>query len=212
MADLTVLDADSARRVAAQRAAGHWDAEAHTYDDEPHHALAALPLREAWWDVLEAILPPPPAVVVDLGCGTGSISVLLAAQGYDVVGLDVSTAMLARATTKADTAGVHVRFVTGDASRPALRAHSLDVVLTRHVVWALHDPAVAIDRWFDLLAPGGMLVLVEGLWPSGAGLTSDTLRALTERDGVDVDVLPLDDPRLWGHPVADSRYVLTART
>jgi hypothetical protein len=42
--------------------------------------------------------------------------------------------------------------------------HAFDVVLARHVVWALPDAALGLDRWIDLLKTGGRLVLVEGRW------------------------------------------------
>jgi SAM-dependent methyltransferase len=189
-----------------------WDTEALVFDDEPHHSLEGDEIRGAWWDVMEAVMPTPPSVVVDLGCGTGSMSVLLAERGYDVVGLDLSPRMLDRATAKAQRYDVPARFLAGDAAAPALRDSSVDVVLTRHVFWALPEPTAVLDRWFDLLAPGGRLVLVEGRWHTGAGIESDDLRRLVERDGVEIDVTPLDDPLLWGHPITDSRYILTATT
>ncbi len=189
-----------------------WDVEALVFDDEPHHSLEDLDIRNAWWDVMEAVLPAPHAVVADLGCGTGSMSVLLAERGYDVLGVDLSPRMLERAVAKAESYSVPVRFLVCDATAPALRAGSVDVVLTRHVLWALPDPSAVLDRWFRLLRPGGSLVLVEGRWHTGAGIASDDLRDLVERDGVDIKVTPLQDPLLWGHPITDSRYVLTART
>ena len=69
--------------------------------------------------------------------------------------------MVARARAKlAGFAGVTVK--QGDASEPALPAASDDVVLSRHVLWAMPDPAVTMRRWIRLLVPGGRLVLVEG--------------------------------------------------
>ena len=187
-----------------------WDAEAATFDDEPHHSLDDPLLRSVWWDVLEPVLPRPPARVADLGCGTGSLSVLLAERGHDVVGVDVSPRMLDRARAKAAAHGVDVTFVLGDAGAPPVE--QVDVVLTRHVVWALDDLPAALDRWFSLLAPGGRLVLVEGRWHTGAGIAGDLLAGYVARPGVTVEVTALDDPALWGAPVVDSRYVLVART
>jgi len=187
-----------------------WDAEAPTFDDEPHHSLDDPLLRSLWWDVLEPVVPAPPAVVADLGCGTGSLSVLMAERGHSVVGVDVSPVMLSRARDKAARAGVDVVFAVGDAAAPPVV--DVDLIVTRHVVWALGDIAAALDTWFSLLAPGGRLVLVEGRWHTGAGIAADDLAALVRRPGVDVAVTPLDDPALWGHPLTDSRYVLVART
>ena len=187
-----------------------WDEVAASFDDEPHHALDDPLLRSLWWDVLEPVLPRPPARVADLGCGTGSVSVLLAERGHAVVGVDISPRMLDVARAKASAHGVDVTFVVGDAGAPPVG--QVDVVITRHVVWALADPAAALDAWFSLLAPGGRLVLVEGRWHTGAGIASGELAGLVARPGVTVSVTPLDDPALWAAPVVDSRYVLVART
>jgi SAM-dependent methyltransferase len=187
-----------------------WDAEAATFDDEPHHSLDDPLLRSQWWDVLEPIVPAPPALVADLGCGTGSLSVLLAERGHTVIGIDVSPRMIERARAKAARSGVDVAFVVADAAMPPVAG--VDIIVTRHVVWALDDVRAALDTWLALLAPGGRLVLVEGRWHSGAGIAADELAALVRRPGVEVEVTPLDDPALWGEPLVDSRYVLVART
>ena len=78
-----------------------WDAEALTFDEAPDHGLADPETRAAWRDLLLAHLPPAPARVADLGCGTGTLSVLLADEGYDVHGVDLSPEMIDRARAKA---------------------------------------------------------------------------------------------------------------
>jgi SAM-dependent methyltransferase len=187
-----------------------WDAEAATFDDEPHHSLDDPLMRSVWWDVLEPVVPRPPSLVADLGCGTGSLSVLLAERGHSVIGVDLSPRMLDLARHKAQRSALDIAFVVGDAAAPPITA--VDVIVTRHVVWALEDVPTALDIWFSLLRPGGRLVLVEGLWHTGAGIPSEELVELVRRPGVEVEVTPLDDPALWGHPLLDSRYVLVART
>jgi len=188
-----------------------WDAEAATFDDEPDHGLRDPATRAAWRDLLLEHLPPAPARVADLGCGTGSLSVLLAGEGYDVRGVDLSGEMVARARAKASAAGVDARFAQGDAAVPPLSPGSFDVVLSRHVLWALPDPAAGLARWIELLAPGGMLLLVEGFWFTGAGLAAVDAEALVRAAGRSARVLPLTDPVLWGKEVSDERYLLVSR-
>jgi 2-polyprenyl-3-methyl-5-hydroxy-6-metoxy-1,4-benzoquinol methylase len=65
-----------------------WDQQAATFDDEPDHGLRDPAVRDAWIALLTPVLPDPPASIVDLGCGTGSLSVLLAQAGHHVHGLD----------------------------------------------------------------------------------------------------------------------------
>ena len=139
-----------------------WDQQAPVYDDEPDHGLLDPTIREAWRRLLLGVLPPAPADVVDLGCGTGALAVLIAEAGYQVRGADLSVPMVQAAKAKAAAAGVDVDFTRGDAGRPPYAPGSCDVVLVRHVLWALPNPSAAIARWVELLRPGGRLVLGRG--------------------------------------------------
>ena len=197
--------------LTSRRAA--WDAEAARFDEAPDHGLRDPAIRAAWRALLLAHLPPATARVADLGCGTGTLSVLLAEQGYAVSGVDLSPEMVARARAKAAAApGTDAGFAVGDAADPPLPDGSFDVVLSRHVLWALPDPAAGLARWVDLLAPGGRLVLVEGRWSTGAGLTADETAALVRATGRGVVVRHLTEPVYWGREIDDERYLLVSES
>lgn len=186
-----------------------WDAEAAAFDDEPDHGLHDPVVRDAWRSLLNSLLPPAPARVADLGCGTGTLSLLLAEEGNAVDGVDLSPEMLRRAVAKVGSYP-GTGFVTGDAAAPPLPVATYDVVLCRHVLWALPEPAAALARWIDLLAPDGRLVLIEGSWSTGAGLTADETSALLIGAGRTPRVVPLTDPAYWGGPITDERYAVVA--
>ena len=190
--------------------ASYWDSQAPTFDDQPDHGLRDEVVRDAWRRLLLSRLPPPPAAVADLGCGTGSLSVLLAEAGYAVTGLDNAPEMIRAARAKAAAAGVGARFATSDASAPALPAGSFNVVLSRHVLWAMPDIDLALAAWISLLQPGGVLVLIEGRWHTGAGLTSAEASEAVSRQRASVSLTVLDDPVLWGGAVSDERYLLVS--
>jgi SAM-dependent methyltransferase len=193
----------------SEQTAEAWDAEAPTFDEAPDHGLRDPAVRAAWRSLLLEHLPPAPARIADLGCGTGTLTVLLAEEGYRVDGLDLSPAMVALAEEKAAAnPDLHVTFQVGDASEPGLVQGSYDVVLSRHVLWALPEPAAGLERWVRLLAPGGLLLLVEGSWATGAGLTAEQTRSLVEGTGRACAVLPLPDERYWGRPIEDERYLV----
>jgi SAM-dependent methyltransferase len=149
--------------------------------------------------------------VADLGSGTGSLSVLLAERGYDVSGLDLAPAMVAQAEAKAARHGVTARFAVGDAAAPDLGRGAFDVVLARHVVWALPDPATALRRWLELLAPGGSMVLIEGRWWTGGGLAAHELEGLLAPLVATLAIRPLTDEALWGRRTDDERFAVVAR-
>jgi ubiquinone/menaquinone biosynthesis C-methylase UbiE len=191
--------------------AGYWDTQADTFDHQPDHGLLDPQVRQAWRRLLLAELPPAPAAIADLGCGTGTLSVLLAAEGYAVTGLDFAPQMIRAARAKARAAGVSARFELSDAAAPTLPAGSFDAVLARHVLWAMPDTGAALAAWLRLLLPGGLLLLIEGRWSTGAGLTAREAGRAVLRQRSDATITVLDDATLWGAPVTDERYLLISR-
>lgn len=194
-----------------------WDTEAVRFDDEPDHGLRDPAVRAAWARRLHGWLPESGteagtgADVLDLGCGTGSLSLLAVGQGHRVTGVDRSPAMVERARAK--LAGRQAVFHIGDADAPPVGESLFDVVLVRHVLWALPDPGRALRRWRGLLRPGGRMVLVEGVWGevSPAGIPADQVVALLTPLAADVRVEPLSgDAALWGREVGDERYAVVA--
>jgi SAM-dependent methyltransferase len=196
--------------VTAADVRAYWDAEAAGFDEAADHGLRDPQVRGAWGRLLREHLPEAPADVLDLGCGTGTLTVLLAEGGHRVHGVDLAPAMVAAARAKIAASGTTATVEVGDASDPPGRAGAYDVVLTRHVLWALPDPSAALSRWVRLLRPGGRLLLVEGRWWTGGGLTAAETRRLLAPYAPRVQTVPLSDPLLWGGPVEDERYLCVA--
>lgn len=207
----------------------YWDAAAAEFDREPDHGLADPAARAAWAELLARWLPAAPArQVLDAGCGTGTLSLLLARAGHEVTGVDLSPRMVERARRKLADAGHAARFLVGDAAQPPLGEQEFDAVAVRHLVWTLPDPHAALRAWTARLRPGGTLVLVEGRWrqagdeePYGAGTGALPWSGGLAATELAAAVAPLvtawqvEDlsvrPELWGGPVADERYALIAR-
>ncbi|MGW1727229.1 class I SAM-dependent methyltransferase [Streptomyces sp. NPDC002306] len=204
---------DTTHDTAPTSADVDWDAEAATFDDEPDHGLRDPRVRDAWARRLSAWLPGRAQDVLDLGCGTGSLSLLAAEQGHRVTGVDRSAAMVAHAREK--LAGRDAVFLVGDAVAPPVGEQRFDAVLVRHLLWTLPDPGRALRHWRDLLRPGGRLVLVEGVWGTltPVGVPASRLMALVTPLAGEVRLERLsDDAPLWGKDVTDERYALVATT
>jgi ubiquinone/menaquinone biosynthesis C-methylase UbiE len=188
----------------------YWDEKAGAFDDAPDHGLRDPVTRAAWTALLMSLMPAAPARVADVGCGTGSLAVLLAEAGYHVSGLDVAPAMVEQARAKAARAGVDVEFLVADALAPPWRAGTFDAVLARHILWALPDAGIGLDRWLELLKSDGTIVVIEGRWYNGVGLASKDVLSLFRSRGREATLTSLHDSALWGGPVNDERYALVS--
>ncbi len=104
------------------------DGAAGEYDDRPSHGFQDPRQEAAWKRALRALLPAPPADVLDVGTGTGVIAMAIASLGYSVLGVNLSEAMLAHAKRKAPLAGGRARFEIGDAIDPPGDSESFDAV------------------------------------------------------------------------------------
>jgi 2-polyprenyl-3-methyl-5-hydroxy-6-metoxy-1,4-benzoquinol methylase len=67
--------------------------------------------------ILEELNLPSTSLILDMGCGTGRHSIEFAKRGYQVTGVDISSAMLMEAVKKARQEGVIVEWVRSDAAR-----------------------------------------------------------------------------------------------
>jgi ubiquinone/menaquinone biosynthesis C-methylase UbiE len=139
----------------------YWDADAHTYDETRSHSISDTLEAAAWRQALAETLPAPGSRVLDVGAGTGALSLLAAEIGYEVTALDLSPGMLGRAELKVRERGLDERmhFVVGSATDPP--EGPFDAVIERHVLWTMPDPVGAMARWREV---SKRLVLFEGVW------------------------------------------------
>jgi len=113
--------------------------------------------REATRTVREELVPrvAPPARLLDVGCGNGGFLAIAASAGYQVSGVDVSSA----AAELSRARGFDVRL--GDLRDEAVVAggERFEVITFWDVLEHLSDPRSFLSRAHSLLAPGGYLLL-----------------------------------------------------
>src|SRR6478609_380890 len=98
----------------------YWDVDATTYDLSPHHRPRSSAEQAAWAATLARVLPAAPARVLDVGAGTGFLSLLAAGLGHHVTAHDLSPGMLARLAEKAEVAGLEITISEGPAEEPPI--------------------------------------------------------------------------------------------
>lgn len=138
-------------KQASQRA---FDMQAATYDKEMQgsHARALYPF------VLDELARIAPKRVLDMGCGTGALSerVLEAFPACELIGVDLSEEMLARAQKRL---GNRAQVRAGDCERLPFSDASFDAIVCNDSFHHYPDPERAAFEAWRVLAPGGSLVV-----------------------------------------------------
>ena len=152
-----------------QQVAAHWDRRAAHFDEDFGHSVKTEAERAAWARVLDLVVAGRgPLDALDVGCGTGFLSLELAARGHRTTGVDFAPAMIAAARAKAADRGLAPRFEEADAERLPFAAGAFDLVISRHLLWTLPHPEAAIDEWKRVLRRGGRLAVVDSQLDTGS--------------------------------------------
>lgn len=104
---------------------------------------------------------PSGGAIVEVGCGTGDYTLLLARRGFRMIGVDLSPASIESATRKARTLGVsEVSFVASDAeSLHELAANSADGVVSFSALRYVPNVEMALGAIRRVLKPGAAAVI-----------------------------------------------------
>ena len=219
----------------------YWSERAATFDEAPNHHWQTEQQHRAWLELLGDIAGPTPIDVLDLGSGTGFLSLQLAELGHRVIGTDIAPQMVMNAEKKRDAQESTATFRLGDIEQLPDADNSADLIVGRHIIWTLPNPFEALADWFRILRPGGQLALFEfagrastekaedkpdaqprpaapgyedvaEYLPFYGGSTSDrVIDAFTDAGFTRVTAKSLHDEILWGMEVKNDRYVVIGR-
>lgn len=137
---------------------------------------------------LFGLLPPPPARVIEFGCGTGWLSFALGQRGYSVLGVDISPDAVAAARGARDARGLaQVDFQTADYETFDAGG-AFDAAVFHDALHHAEDEAAALASAFRALRPGGCVVAIEP--GEGHHATSTSRHAVAEYGVHEKDMPP----------------------
>jgi ubiquinone/menaquinone biosynthesis C-methylase UbiE len=147
-----------------QREQWHFDGNA---DEQYENFL--VPTMFAPWaaDFVELAAPQPGECVLDLACGTGVVTRLMAPRvGVEgqVIGLDLSPERLAVARSLPPVQGAEIEWREGDVTALPLADASFDIVCCHQGLQFIPDQSAALQEMFRALTSGGRLLL--SMWRS----------------------------------------------
>lgn len=148
-----------------------WDSSAEQYDDRVSHGILTAEEKRLWMNVFRAVLPEGPLRILDVGCGTGAMGLLLSEMGYDVIGIDLSEKMMEVGQKKNEKRRLSMIFIKGDAENPPFEDNYFDVVINRHLLWTLPHPDIALASWKRTVKPNGQVIVIDGVWDDGEKIT-----------------------------------------
>ncbi|MEQ8834476.1 MAG: methyltransferase domain-containing protein [Miltoncostaeaceae bacterium] len=139
--------------------------------------------------------PQPGEVVVDVGCGNGTVALQAAREGARVIGIDIAPGMLDRARAAADEARLHLDLREGDARSLPVEDDAADVVLSNFGAMFAPQHLLVAGEILRVLAPGGRFAM--STWDAGG--------AVAEFLGLPARHSPpppagIESPLQWGDP------------
>lgn len=141
-----------------ERIVSYWEKRS---GDFLEHKRAELhsPMAERWLYEIKKQLPQDKNLrILDVGCGAGFFSVLLAKEGYQVTGVDLTPDMVENARTLAAEEKTDCEFLVMDAENLRFADESFDVVISRNLTWTLPDVKSDYREWVRVLKKGGILL------------------------------------------------------
>ncbi|RDU24943.1 class I SAM-dependent methyltransferase [Anaerosacchariphilus polymeriproducens] len=141
-----------------ERVRGYWTKRAEDFSTVRRMELEDE-ISERWINEIKKKLPERKKLrILDVGTGTGYFAILLAEQGYDLVGVDLTPAMIEEAKKLANEKQLDIQFLVMDAQNLEFPDESFDVVIARNLTWTLPEPKQAYLEWMRVLVKGGILL------------------------------------------------------
>lgn len=107
------------------------------------------------------IIPSQGRLILDAGCGPGAYGLILAEEGNNVIGIDISTEFIQRATDRGKRKDLKFSAQIGDLERLPFKDNSFEICFCGWVLHHFSDLGLAVEELYRVLKPGGLIALAE---------------------------------------------------
>ena len=136
----------------------YWKKRSESFLEQRRHEIHS-DMAQRWMKEIRSQIPNDRKLkILDVGCGAGFFSILLAKEGHQVIGIDLTPDMIDNARVLAAEEGVDCEFVVMDAENPEFADESFDVIVSRNLTWTLPNVQHAYKEWLRVLKKGGILL------------------------------------------------------
>ena len=136
----------------------YWEKRSESFLEQRRSELAN-PIAKRWMKEIEKQIPAGRRLkILDVGCGAGFFSILLAKEGHEVFGIDLTPEMIENAIQLAEEENADCCFQVMDAENPMFADETFDVVISRNLTWTLPNAEHAYGEWMRVLKTGGVLL------------------------------------------------------
>ena len=136
----------------------YWEKRSESFLEQRRSELAN-PIAKRWMKEIEKQIPAGRRLkILDVGCGAGFFSILLAKEGHEVFGIDLTPEMIENAIQLAEEENADCCFQVMDAENPIFADETFDVVISRNLTWTLPNAEHAYGEWMRVLKTGGILL------------------------------------------------------
>jgi len=136
-----------------------FDNDASTYDQWYTTPLGKHADKVETNCALDLLKPSAGMAILDVGCGTGNLSLKLARLGCSITGIDISEKMLTFAREKAQKEQLPAEFMSMDASDLEFPEEAFDAVVSMAALEFMQDQQKTLDEMFRVLKKGGKLLV-----------------------------------------------------
>lgn len=146
----------------------YWTKRADGYSKVNKKELSTIQKSKWIYEIenkIKEIKKPKEAInILDIGCGPGFFSIILAKAGYKVTAIDCTSKMIEKAKEICEDLVSKINFIKMDAQNLKFNDESFDVVVSRNLTWNLENPFTAYKEWIRVLRKGGILLNFDANW------------------------------------------------